>query len=234
MQAVSMNCQIGYNGGRHCNWEGTPIILSPRQTDIVELVRKFAPITGEQIAEQLGVTRPSIRSDLGLLVMLGYLDAKPKVGYFVGPALPDTSVGLGPISNMQVRDIMGVPVVLQDSATVGDAVLTLFLENVGNLIVVNAVGSLAGIVSRKDLLKATFGNPQANSVPLSMVMTRYPNVVTISPEDTVRNAMGKMIAHEVDGLPVVQTNTSGGSQKTEVVGRITKTTIIKLIYEAIK
>lgn len=198
------------------------------------MVRKHAPITGEQIAERLGVTRPTIRSDLGLLVMLGYIDAKPKVGYFAGPETMREDAGLVSMAETRVREVMGAPVVLRETATVGDAVVTLFLENVGNLIVVDASGGLAGIVSRKDLLKATYGNPQASAVPLSMVMTRFPNVVTATPDETVREAMSKMIAHEVDGLPVVQQRAADEGAKWEVIGRITKTTLIKLLYDAIK
>ena len=216
------------------SWEGTTIELTPRQLEIIELVRKHAPITGEQIAELLGVTRPSIRSDLGLLVMLGYIDAKPKVGYFAGPRMEGGLSDVSRVADMRVGDVMGAPVVLRETASVGDAVVTLFLENVGTLTVVDANGHLAGIVSRKDLLKVTFGNAQAPTVPLSMVMTRFPNVVTSSPDETVREAMGKMIAREVDGLPVVRPVDPDDNTKLEVIGRITKTTLLRLFYDAVK
>jgi CBS domain-containing protein len=214
--------------------EGTTIELTPRQLEIIELVRKHAPITGEQIAELLGVTRPSIRSDLGLLVMLGYIDAKPKVGYFAGPRMEGGHSDVSRVADMRVGDVMGAPVVLRETASVGDAVVTLFLENVGTLTVVDADGHLAGIVSRKDLLKVTFGNAQAPNVPLSMVMTRFPNVVTSSPDETVREAMGKMIAREVDGLPVVRPAEPDDNTRLEVIGRITKTTLLRLFYDAVK
>ncbi|WP_373229345.1 helix-turn-helix transcriptional regulator [Cohnella sp.] len=209
------------------------IELSSRQLEIIEWVQKRAPITGEQIAELLGATRPAIRSDLGLLVMLGYIDAKPKVGYFIGNTVMKENSEVTQITQRRVRDVMGIPVVLRETATVSDAVVTLFIENVGSLVVVNASGSLAGIVSRKDLLKVTLGNPQASSVLLSMVMTRFPNIATVSPDDTVREAMREMILHEVDGLPVVlPMNASEGIPKYEVIGRITKTTITKLLFDA--
>ncbi|WP_375782043.1 helix-turn-helix transcriptional regulator [Paenibacillus baekrokdamisoli] len=197
------------------------------------MVQKRAPITGEQIAELLGLSRPTIRSDLVLLVMLGYIDAKPKVGYFIGNAVMKQNSNVTQITQQLVSDVMGIPVVLRETATVSDAVVTLFLENVGSIMVVDASGALAGIVSRKDLLKVTLGNAQASPILLSMVMTRYPNIATVSPDDTVREAMSKMISHQVDGLPVVHPmNPSEGSPKVEVIGRITKTTITKLLFDA--
>ncbi len=208
--------------------------MSPRQLEIVELIQKRAPITGEQIAEYFGVTRPSIRSDLVLLSMLGIIDAKPKVGYFIGSTLLKQESGISDIAHKRVKEVMGIPIVLRGNATVNDAVVTLFLEDVGSLTVVDSSGALEGIVSRKDLLKVTVGNAQASNVLLGMVMTRYPNIVTVSPEDSVRDAMRKMIKHEVDGLPVVMPfQSSEGPTKVEVVGRITKTTVMKLLYEVI-
>ena len=62
------------------------IELTARQQELVALIGRHAPITGEQLAEMLGVSRPTLRSDLALLVMLGLVDAKPKVGYFPGSA----------------------------------------------------------------------------------------------------------------------------------------------------
>jgi predicted transcriptional regulator len=165
--------------------------------------------------------------------MLGYLDAKPKVGYFPGPVLTSRQSQVPSFVDRPVRDVMGVPVVLRDTATVSDAVVTMFLENVGSIAVADEWGALVGIVSRKDLLKVTLGNAQAASVLLGMVMTRYPNVVTVKPDDTVMEALRKLIVHQVDGLPVVQPLKSAeADNRFETVGRFTKTTIAKLLYAA--
>ena len=195
------------------------------------MVRERAPITGEQIAESLGVTRPTIRSDLVLLGMLGYLDAKPKVGYFPGPATSGRLRRLPDFLERPVKEVMGVPIVLRDTSSVSDAVVTMFLENVGSVVIANEAGALVGIVSRKDLLKVALGNAQAASILLGMVMTRYPNVVTVEPGDTVAEALRRMIVHQVDGLPVAQPlEPNSDDRQVEAVGRITKTTIVKLLY----
>lgn len=202
--------------------------LSPRQLEIVRLVRLHAPITGEQIAEMLQLSRPTIRSDLALLVMLGHLDAKPKVGYFPGQASAIDRQGAEDIAAMKVKDVQALPVVIRESATVHDAVVTLFMENVGSLIVADESNALAGVISRKDLLKVTLGNAGAATMPVSLVMTRHPNIVTASPDETVLEAGRKMIHHQVDSLPVVVRHPDDPG-KWEVVGRITKTTMTKLL-----
>ena len=56
--------------------------LSERQEKIVEIVKDNGPITGEKIAEKLGLTRATLRPDLAILTMAGFLDARPRVGYF--------------------------------------------------------------------------------------------------------------------------------------------------------
>lgn len=197
--------------------------------EIIEHVKKHAPITGEHLAEMLGIARPTIRSDLALLVMLGYLDAKPKVGYFLGKTLEREESSYKKLDGIYVKDVMGLPVVLQETATVNDAVVSLFLENVGTLMIVSSNRALVGIVSRKDLLKVTLGNAGAPSMPISLVMTRHPNIVTVSPEDHVIDAARKMMHHQVDSLPVVSLDSE--QDKDGVIGRITKTTMTKLLLE---
>lgn len=197
--------------------------------EIIEHVKKHAPITGEHLAEMLGIARPTIRSDLALLVMLGYLDAKPKVGYFLGKTLEREESSYKKLDGIYVKDVMGLPVVLQETATVNDAVVSLFLENVGTLMIVSSNRALVGIVSRKDLLKVTLGNAGAPSMPISLVMTRQPNIVTVSPEDHVIDAARKMMHHQVDSLPVVSLDSE--QDKDGVIGRITKTTMTKLLLE---
>lgn len=211
----------------------TAIELTERQLAIVEIVKKHAPITGEQIAENLGVSRPTLRSDLSVLVMLGIIDAKPKVGYFPGQSLLPGNAVIDRLASWKVRDIMGRPVVVREDGLVNDAVIQLFVENTGLLIVVDDTGALAGVVSAKDLLKVTIGNPNAAHIPVSMVMTRLPRVVTVHPEDTVMEAARRMIVHHVSGLPVIRERSGGEGEGSgsEVVGRITKTHIMQVLME---
>ena len=197
--------------------------------EIVRLVKKHAPITGEQIAEMLGLSRPTIRSDLSLLVMLGYIDAKPKVGYFLGTSSNENNLAAQKLAEIKVKDVQSMPVIVRETTSVHDAVVTLFLENVGSLIVTDADGNLVGVVSRKDLLKFTLGHSDPSTTPVSLVMTRQPNIVTVSPEDSVIEAGRKMIYHQVDSLPVISTNMENGQQKQEIVGRVTKTTMTKVL-----
>lgn len=196
---------------------------------IIELVKKHAPITGEQIAECLGISRPTIRSDLSVLVMLGYIDAKPKVGYFLGKVMTSEGQLNEKFMNLKVKDIMNRPVVITESATVNDAVISLFVENTGFLTVTDEQGALTGMVSLKDLLKVTLGNPNAAAIPISMVMTRLPRLIVVSPEDSVLEAAKKILDHQVGGVPVV--NSSGEHNRIEVVGRITKTNLTQALVD---
>lgn len=205
------------------------IELTSRQQEILALVRKLAPITGEQIAEQLGLSRPTIRSDLSVLVMLGVLDAKPKVGYFPGKANEPEGELRRMLADWKVRDIQSRPVIIRETSTVQDAVVAMFLDNVGSLIVTDEAGGLLGMVSRKDLLKVTLGNPNGGSMPVSLVMTRKANLVTVSPEDSVLEAAKKMTRHEVESLPVVKP--AGDGEELEVIGRISNTTMTRVLVE---
>lgn len=192
-------------------------------------MKKHAPITGEQIAEALGISRPTIRSDLSVLVMLGYIDAKPKVGYFLGKVMTDDGQLSEQLRQLKVKDVMNRPVVIQESATVNDAVIALFMENTGFLTVTDDQGALSGMVSLKDLLKVTLGNPSAATIPISMVMTRSTRIVTVGPEDSALDAAKKMLDHQVGGMPVVTLNSD--RNRYEVVGRITKTNMTNILVE---
>lgn len=211
--------------------EVTIIKLTPRQLQILEIVNKYAPITGDQIAERLNLTKSTLRSDLTLLVGLEHIDAKPKVGYSPGSrSVKRLGVTLG---DTLVKTIQSMPIIIRETTTVQDAVVTLFLQDVGTLFVCDEEERLAGVTSRKDFLKVTLGNPAAASMPVSMVMTRQPKVITVHPEDTAFDAAHKMIVHEIDSLPVVvPVEGEEGSEGMKVVGRLTKTSIVKLILDS--
>lgn len=193
-------------------------------------MKRHAPITGEQLAESLGVSRPTLRSDLSLLVMLGLLDAKPKVGYFLGNTYRSSSEPLQQLNNMKVREVQGVPVNVPDSLSVHDAVITLFTENADTLLIVNEQKRFVGIVTPKDLLKITLGNAGAASIPISMVMTRYPNIVTLMPDESVMEAIRKMSLHQVDCLPVIVPREDQVTDP-EVTGWVSKSNIIRLMAD---
>jgi CBS domain-containing protein len=208
------------------------IELSNRQKKIVKIVQENEPITSEQIAQSLSVTRATLRPDLAILTMVGILDARPKVGYFYS-GKSTVNIFAQEIKNIKVQDIMSIPVIVTEESSVYDGVVTLFLEDVGTIFVVSK-GILTGIVSRKDFLKSAMGGVDMNKVPIGMIMTRSPNIVTVSPEDSALEAAIKIMNHEVDSLPVVDRINEDGQEVLQVIGRISKSNITKLFVELCK
>ena len=62
-------------------------------------------------------------------------------------------------------------------------------------------------------------------------MTRMPNIVTATLEETVVAAIKKIVEHEVDSLPVVKNRVEDEEEKLEVVGKISKTNIARLFLD---
>jgi len=209
------------------------IQLSPRQERIVDIVKGRGPVTGEQIASELAVSRATLRPDLTILTMSGILEARPRVGYFYSGRSPRT-VAAEEIRRLLVQDCKSIPVVVRETTSAYDAIVTMFTENVGTLAVVSDGSILEGVISRKDMLKASLGQTELRQVPVAVLMTRMPNVVTVLPEETVYAAARRMIEQEVNSLPVVRPLPDPGGKGREslqVIGRITKTTITRLFME---
>ncbi|HSQ33866.1 MAG TPA: helix-turn-helix transcriptional regulator [Peptostreptococcaceae bacterium] len=206
------------------------IQLNTRQLKIIEIVKENEPITSEHIASILSVTRATLRSDLAILTMTGILDARPKVGYFYS-GVNENNLLNKKLTDKKVKDIMSLPVVVKKDTTVYDVIVSMFLSDVGTIFITNEKNELCGVVSRKDLLKNTIGGSDINKIPVGLIMTRMPNVVTAKPEDSVIGASKKIIEHEIDSLPVVETVNEDGIEVTRIIGRISKTNITKLLVE---
>lgn len=202
--------------------------LSKRQKKIIEIVKDDGPITGEKIAGQLNLTRATLRPDLAILTMAGFLDARPRVGYFY-TGKTGAELLTKKIREYVVKDYQSVPIVIKEETSVYEAISTMFLEDVGTLFIIDDERYLTGVVSRKDLLRASIGNQDLNSVPVHIIMTRMPNVEVCKREDLLIDAAKKLIEKEIDGLPVVKEKAAG----YEVVGRITKTTITKVFVDLV-
>lgn len=206
------------------------IEFSKRQKQIIEYVKEFEPITSEQLAVKLNLTRATLRPDLTILTMLGVLEAKPKVGYFYfGKSSKNIIVEF--MNSIKVGDIKSRPVVVTEETSVYDAIVTLFLEDTGTLFVQNSQGALTGVISRKDIIKTSIGNMDINKLPVAMIMTRMPNIVYATSNESVLDVTAKIIAHEIDSLPVVETFT-GREQKEyfKIIGKVSKTNIANFLY----
>ena len=205
------------------------IKLSPRQEEIIRLVKENPPITSEKLANKLGVTRAALRPDLAILTMTGILEARPKVGY-VYSKKPNYSLVYDYIRNIKVNDIMTKPIMVTEETMVYDAIVHLFLNDVGTLFVHNK-GNLLGAVSRKDFLKMAMGGTDMHKVPVGIIMTRMPNIIIVDKTDSIYLAAQKIIEHEVDSLPVVEKRFEDGKEIFYIVGKISKTNIARLFVK---
>jgi len=116
-----------------------------------------------------------------------------------------------------------MPVVVNESISVYDAIVTVFLEDVGTLYVVDEHSHLVGVLSRKDLLRASIGKQELSALPVNIIMTRMPNITYCEKDDLLIEVAKKLIDKQIDSLPVVKVTDQG----LEVTGRITKTNITK-------
>ncbi|GAA3646663.1 helix-turn-helix transcriptional regulator [Asaccharospora irregularis] len=205
------------------------IQLNKRQLKIIDIVKANEPITSENIAASLNVTRATLRSDLAILTMTGILDARPKVGYFYSGINEINLVG-NKVKDKKVEDIMSMPILVKKDTSTYDVIVTMFLSDVGSIVIIDDEENLCGVVSRKDLLKATVGGADINKIPIGMIMTRTPNVVTLNRDDSVLLAAKKIIEHEIDSVPVIEYD-GKDKTRTKVVGRLSKTNITKLFLE---
>lgn len=200
------------------------IELNKRQEQILQIVKDHGPITGEHIADRLNLTRATLRPDLAILTMAGYLEARPRVGYFY-TGKTGAQLLTDKIRKVKVGEYQSVPVVVNEGVSVYDAICTMFLEDVGTLFVVDEHSLLVGVLSRKDLLRASIGKQELTSIPVNIIMTRMPNITFCERDDYLIDIGKTLIDKQIDAMPVVKKTDIG----YEVIGRITKTNITKLL-----
>jgi CBS domain-containing protein len=75
------------------------------------------------------------------------------------------------------------------------------------------------------------GGVDLPKIPVRVVMTRVPNVVTVRGGEFVYEAARLLVEHEVDSLPVVEPETVSGKEVLRVTGRFTKTTVSRIFVE---
>ncbi|PTQ85194.1 CBS domain protein [Trichococcus patagoniensis] len=203
--------------------------LTDRQKQIIEIVKKQQPISGEKIAFILGFARATLRPDFSLLTMSGILLAKPKVGYLINEEHTN-SVLVEQIAKQKVEKVMAISVNLTKETSIQDAIIQLFLEDCGSLYVTDN-REILGIVSRKDLLKSALGDSDLNAIPVGMVMTKMPNLYTVFSDTFVVDATKLLVTHRVDSLPVLSRSVYEETGKKEVIGKFSKSTASRLLLD---
>ena len=200
--------------------------LTQRQNKIIQQLKAESPMTGETLATKLNISLATIRADLRLLTTIGILDARPKVGYaYQGENL--LQMDSQKFFQTTIAAILLPPTEIKLTTSMEEAVTKLFLADVGSLYVLDDDGALVGLISRKDLLRASFTN-RDTTLPASIVMTRMPNVITVTADTSIIAASKLLLKHNVDSLPVVQ-----NAGDTHVIGKITKNRIFKYLIETL-
>lgn len=206
------------------------IQLSERQEKIIDIVKANEPITSENIAKKLKLTRATLRPDLSILTMSGILDARPKVGYFYTGKSIFNFIS-EEIKEIKVADRKSVPIIVDEETNIYDSIVTMFLEDTSTIFVTSN-GFLSGVVSRKDFLKNAIGGLNLNKTPVAVIMTRMPNIIVTTPDESILDAAMKLIEHEIDSLPVIkEVELDNGERAYKLLGRVTKTTITRLFVE---
>ncbi|EJO05569.1 CBS domain-containing protein [Oenococcus oeni] len=199
--------------------------FTKRQTRIINMLKQTSPLTSEKIAGNLELSVSTIRPDLRFLTSVEILNARPKVGYeFKGNQL--LNFDYDHIYQTPISEILLPTTEIKASDTLQVAVGKLFLKDVGSLYVVNEKGDLVGLISRKDLLRASLNNSNVQSMMASIIMTRMPNIITATPDMSVIEAGKLLLLHKVDSLPAVDKQSS-----RHAIGKITKNRIFQHFIE---
>ena len=193
--------------------------LTERQKKILTMLKEKSLLSGDEIAENLNVTKSALRTDFSILTTLKLITSKQNKGYSYN----------NKCTTIKVRDCMSPQNSIDIRTSVYDAIIHLFNYDLGTLVVVENE-KLVGIISRKDLLKATLNKKNIEKTPVSMIMTRMPNIVHCFEDDNIIEAIEKLIKHEIDSLPVLRKEKG----KLSLVGRFTKTNVTKLFYQELK
>ncbi|EGQ79537.1 helix-turn-helix transcriptional regulator [Fusobacterium animalis] len=193
--------------------------LTERQKKILIMLKEKSLLSGDEIAQNLNITKSALRTDFSILTTLKLVTSKQNKGYSYNDKC----------TTIKVRDCMSPQNSIDIRTSVYDAIIHLFNYDLGTLVVVENE-KLVGIISRKDLLKATLNKKNIEKTPVSMIMTRMPNIVHCFEDDNIIEAIEKLIKHEIDSLPVLRKEKG----KLSLVGRFTKTNVTKLFYQELK
>jgi MHS family proline/betaine transporter-like MFS transporter len=135
-------------------------------------------------------------------------------------ALLTAGLKKGFTEKVRVEEFMHSPITVTDKTKVADTLKMMVEKNIGFLPVISAeTGKLVGVLSEKDLLAVLCCEPQNAEKPVSEFMIK--DVITVTPESTLKETLEKFIDHKIRHLPVVR--------DSRVVGVISVKDVLKLV-----
>ena len=135
-------------------------------------------------------------------------------------ALLTAGLKKGFTEKVRVEEFMHSPITINDKTKVADTLKTMVEKNIGFLPVISAeTGKLVGVISEKDLLAVLCCEPQNAKKPVSEFMIK--DVITVTPESTLKETLEKFIDHKIRHLPVVR--------DSRVLGVVSVKDVLKLV-----
>jgi CBS domain-containing protein len=108
---------------------------------------------------------------------------------------------------MKAKEILrskgGAIVSITEASTVAQAVAALAQHKIGFLIVNDASGAFAGVLSERDVVqKCVSGKKDTDQVPVSAIMTPKERVITGTEEEDIESIMNTMTERKIRHLPI--------------------------------
>lgn len=82
------------------------------------------------------------------------------------------------------------------------------------------------------ILKIAMGGTDIHRVPVGIIMTRMPNIVTVNENDSAVDVAKKIMTHEIDSIPVVErVSSTDDKEQLKIIGKVSKTNITRLFLK---
>lgn len=205
------------------------IKFTPRQKEIIRIVEKHQPVTGEEISQILKINKSTLRLDFSVLTKFNILLAKPKIGYSLASS-HFHYFSKEEIKGQNISEVMEVPCLINQDMNIKDAIINLFVYNT-DILYVTLDNSLVGVCTKKDLLKISINGTDLEKIPVSIVMTRMPNVIYLYSDSSIYEGIEKLNFHQIDNIPIIRNEIDEGKNVLKVIGQFSKNTACKLFYE---
>lgn len=122
------------------------------------------------------------------------------------------------VAEVMTRDV----VVLSPQQSFQEAITLIARHRFRHLLVTDAKGHLAGVISDRDLLRFMIRDPQWESATVTDVMKS--DLVTTTPAASLSTAIGEMLSRRINCLPVVEAD-------GRLVGILTSTDLLRAFQQ---